>query len=333
MLHVSRFSGRLWILVLAIVVALSGGTTSRRRRDPRGSRARHPGRRPLPQGPAAGRRLLGRGRRRGEDGDDQPGHAGPADGRREARLADDPQGAGLPPQVRAATSSAAPTRSRCRRWSSPPPSRTGTVCGSSPTSSGWSGPRSSPAIAVVWPGSWTYSDSKRPSPATTRTPSTPCSACNAASEAGVPVKPEVWTLARELLGEVPEPRRRLGLHAAITRIDREHDLRRGLQPDHHRLEAVPGPGIPPGRDDPELRQGRDQPRTCRRGIDWLARHFQVGQNYRQRPAVEVSTISTAWSGPAGSRASGSSARTTGIASAPRSWSTTRTSSPASGRAH
>ena len=34
-----------------------------------------------------------------------------------------------------------------------------------------------------------------------------------------------------------------------------------------------------GDDDPELRQGRRPTAASRRGIDWLARNFQVGENF------------------------------------------------------
>ncbi len=80
-----------------------------------------------------------------------------------------------------------------------------------------------------------------------------------------------------------------------------------------RLAAVPGPGVPPGRRDPRTAARGRSTANLQRGIDWLASHFQVGENFGARPAVEVSTTSTAWSAPAGWPASGSSARTTGIA--------------------
>ena len=103
---------------------------------------------------------------------------------------------------------------------------------------------------------------------------------NAASEAGVPVKPEVWALSRGLLGAVPEPRRRLGDTRPGTKpSDRQHDLRGHLQPDHRRLQAVPGAGIPPGRSDPATAAGGGQPTPLLRGIDWLASHFEVGENF------------------------------------------------------
>ena len=56
-------------------------------------------------------------------------------------------------------------------------------------------PRSSPATASTGPARGP-TPASRPATATTRTPSTPCSGLNAASEVGVPVKPEVWALAR-----------------------------------------------------------------------------------------------------------------------------------------
>ena len=62
-------------------------------------------------------------------------------------------------------------------------------------------------------------------------------------------------------------------------VHRQHDLRGDLQPDHHRPEAVPGPGIPRRRPDPELRQGGRSTPTSSAGIDWMASHFQVGENF------------------------------------------------------
>ncbi len=81
------------------------------RRHPRGGRAGHPRRGPLPQVAAAARRLLARGRGAGQDRDDQPGDPGPADRRREGRLAGDPEALELPPQ---ASARAAPQHLRHR---------------------------------------------------------------------------------------------------------------------------------------------------------------------------------------------------------------------------
>ena len=196
------------------------------------------------------------------------------------------------------------------------------VCGSPPTSSGWSAPRSSPATRSYWPGSWTYSDSKRAKPGDNSNTQYALLGLHAASEAGVPVKPEVWALARAYWEQMPEARRELGLHPRFTRIDREHDLRRGLQPDHHRAAAVPGAGI-----SSRARRSRTAARagstaTCSAGIDWLASHFQVGQNFGNGQQWKYLLPLWPGAGRPARRASGFSASTTGIAWAPRSWSTT-----------
>ena len=86
------------------------------------------------------------------------------DCRREPGLAHDSQGARLPARFRHPTSCTAHTPSRCKRWSSPRPSPSAISCGSLTMSVGWNEPRSSPGDPVNWPGSWTYSNSKRGRP-------------------------------------------------------------------------------------------------------------------------------------------------------------------------
>jgi len=49
---------------------------------------------------------------------------------------------------------------------------------------------------VPWPGSWTYSSSKRSQPGDNSNSQYALLGLGAASEVGVPVKPEVWALAR-----------------------------------------------------------------------------------------------------------------------------------------
>ncbi len=188
-----------------------------------------------------------------------------------------------------------------------------------------------PADPVNWPGSWTYSDSKRARPGDNS--NTQYALLGSARRQRGRRSRQARGLGpgAALLGAEPEARRQLGLYARLDQPDRQHDLRRGLQPDHHGPAPVPGPGIPPGRDDPELRQGRNQPQPP--GGNRLAGQALPGRVRISATASSgSSTISMAWSAPAGWRACGSSARTTGIAWAPRSWSTNRTSSAGSGRA-
>ncbi|MGP0064405.1 MAG: DUF4159 domain-containing protein [Isosphaeraceae bacterium] len=53
-----------------------------------------------------------------------------------------------------------------------------------------------PGDPVDWPGSWSYSDSKRAKPGDNSNSQYALLGLHAASEVGVPVKPEVWALAR-----------------------------------------------------------------------------------------------------------------------------------------
>ena len=53
-----------------------------------------------------------------------------------------------------------------------------------------------PGDPVSWPGSWSYSDSKRSKPGDNSNSQYALLGLHAASEAGVPVKAEVWALAR-----------------------------------------------------------------------------------------------------------------------------------------
>ncbi len=107
-------------------------------------------------------------------------------------------------------------------------------------------------------GAWTYNAGfGRAGAATTRTRSTPCSASRRRARRASRSRPRSGGCP-PLLGDDPGRQRRLGLHpnGSPTGLD---DLRRGLQPDHHRPEAGPGAGSPAQRADRALRRGVDQP--------------------------------------------------------------------------
>ena len=134
-----------------------------------------------------------------------------------------------------------------------------------------------------------------------------------------------------LLGTQPETRRQLGLHPRFRRFHGQHDLRGHLEPGHHR--AASG-----SRD---RSSSRETPfRTAARGESIPACSVaSTGWPITSRSARTTatvsngsSTISTAWNVPAGWEACGSSAGTTGIAWVPKSSSTSKTSSRASGKA-
>ena len=252
---------------------------SGRGRHPRGGGAGHPRRGPIPQVAAARRRLLARRGGRCAVGDDQPGDARAADRRRDGRFPDDPQGARVCSASSGPRTSAAPTRSACRPWSSPPPTPSGTGCASPRTSTGWSGRRSSPADPVYWPGSWTYTDFKRGKHGDNSNTQYALLGLHAASEAGVPVKPEVWTLARDYWARsqkqdgswayTPDsPASSASMTCAGVSSLIISGMRRYQGQEFLQGEAIQNCG----------KGGAN--RNLQRGIDWLARNFQVGENFR-----------------------------------------------------
>ena len=214
---ISRFSQALGLLCGH--ACLDRRPTRRRnslfgQRHSRGSRAGHPRRRPFSEESAASRRVLVGRRERSQNRDHEPDHAGAADRRREGRVAADPQGARLSPRVRA---------QRPQQHLRDRPSNDGlrrrqpetTSCGSPAMSSGWNEPRSNRPIRSTGPARGPIPTPSERGPATTRIRSTPSSACTPRARSACPSSPRSgrW---RGLLGEVPEARRRLGLHSRLN---------------------------------------------------------------------------------------------------------------------
>ena len=67
----------------------------------------------------------------------------------------------------------------------------------------------------LWAGNWTYTELRAQHGDNSNTQYA-LLGLNAASEAGIPVRPEVWALSRAYFEHLPESRRRLGLYAAGT---------------------------------------------------------------------------------------------------------------------
>jgi len=134
-----------------------------------------------------------------------------------------------------------------------------------------------PNDPVFWPGSWTYSDTKR-RPGDNSNSQYALLGLHAASEAGVPVKPEVWALARmyweksqkndgswAYTPDSTNPTASMscaGLSSLIISGLRRYQGQEFLQGDT--IQNCGKGGVN---------------RNIQRGIDWLASHFQVGQNY------------------------------------------------------
>jgi Domain of unknown function (DUF4159) len=135
-----------------------------------------------------------------------------------------------------------------------------------------------PADPVYWPGSWTYTDFKRGKHGDNSNSQYALLGLHAASEAGVPVKPEVWTLARDYWTRsqkqdgswayTPEsPASSASMTCAGVSSLIISGLRRYQGQESLQGEAIQNCG----------KGGTN--RNLQRGIDWLARNFQVGENF------------------------------------------------------
>jgi hypothetical protein len=135
-----------------------------------------------------------------------------------------------------------------------------------------------PGDPIEWAGSWTYNDFKRNKHGDNSNTQYALLGLHAASEAGVPVKAEVWTLSRAYwerfqTGDgswayVPGNRNSsasmtcAGISSLIISGMRRYQGQEFLQG-----EAIQNCG----------KGGVN--RSLQRGIDWLARNFQVGENF------------------------------------------------------
>ncbi len=135
-----------------------------------------------------------------------------------------------------------------------------------------------PGEPVFWPGSWSYSDSKRARPGDNSNSQYALLGLHAATEAGVPVKPEVWALARAYweksqkgdgswayTPDAANPTASMtcaGISSLIIAGLRRYQGQEFLQGD-----AIQNCG----------KGGVN--RNIQRGIDWLANRFAVGQNF------------------------------------------------------
>jgi RNA polymerase sigma factor (sigma-70 family) len=133
-----------------------------------------------------------------------------------------------------------------------------------------------PGDAQPWPGSWTYSDAKHARPGDNSNTHYALLGLLAAREAGVPVTPSVWELARSYW-ERTQKGDGSWAYTPDSRNSTATMTCAGVS-----SVAISGPR----RFTESLRgatvqncgqEGADRTRLA--GIDWLARHFQVNQNF------------------------------------------------------
>ena len=208
----------------------------------------------------------------------------------------------------------------------PPPSRRRTCCSSAATSAGWKrhqikeGPRK---------GAWSY-----PGPGGDNSNAQfAVLALYDAQRVGAEVSRETWELAADYWRTHAERRRLLGLRARRRR-HRQHDVRGHRRPGH-----LPRPrwnrATPRSRTAASSAAGRTRTTTRSTAPSTGSPSGSPSTAIRGPPAAASrvsTTISTAWSAPAGSPPAASSASTIGTAKAPSSWSASRIRSRTTGRA-
>ncbi len=136
-----------------------------------------------------------------------------------------------------------------------------------------------PGDNVYWPGTWTYTDGKHRNGDNSNTQYA-LLGLYTASEAGVPVKPEVWALARMYFEGTQKRDGSWAYHpdspissASMTCAGVSSLIISGLRR-YQGQEYLQGEKI--------INCGRGtQNPNLRKGLDWLARNFEVGQNFGQ----------------------------------------------------
>ncbi len=135
-----------------------------------------------------------------------------------------------------------------------------------------------PGDPVFWPGSWSYSDSKRAKNGDNSNTQYALLGLHAASEVGVPVKPEVWLLARNYWegcqkndGSWAYTPDSPASSASMTCAGVSSLIISGLQRFQGQEYLQDGQIRNCGK-------GGLNPKLIR-GIDWLARNFYVSQNF------------------------------------------------------
>jgi Domain of unknown function (DUF4159)/Prenyltransferase and squalene oxidase repeat len=134
-----------------------------------------------------------------------------------------------------------------------------------------------PGDPVYWPGTWTYTDLKRRNGDNSNTQYA-LLGLHAASEVGVPVKPEVWTLSRLYFERTQKRDGSWAYHpespassASMTCAGLSSLIICGMR-------RFQGQEFLQGNEIKNCGKGTSNP-SLKGGIDWLARNFEVGENF------------------------------------------------------
>ena len=153
-----------------------------------------------------------------------------------------------------------------------------------------------PGDPQFWPGSWSYSESKRARPGDNSNTQYALLGLARRQRGRRPGETDVWELSRSYWERCQKRDGSWAYTPDSNNSDGEHDLRGSLQPDHLRAPAISGAGVPARRDDPELRQGGCQQQPAA-GYRLAGQPLSGRPELRRRPAVEV--LLSLWPGAAG----------------------------------
>ena len=135
-----------------------------------------------------------------------------------------------------------------------------------------------PGDPQYWPGSWSYAESKRGRPGDNSNTQYALLGLHAASEVGVPVKQSVWELSR-LYWERSQKRDGSWAYTPDSNIPTASMTCAGISSlIISGLRRFQGGEFLQGETIQDCGSGGVN-RSLQRGIDWLASHFQVGQNF------------------------------------------------------
>jgi RNA polymerase sigma factor (sigma-70 family) len=134
-----------------------------------------------------------------------------------------------------------------------------------------------PGDPQLWPGSWSYSESKRGRPGDNSNTQYALLGLHAASEVGIPVKPTVWELSRSYW-ELSQKRDGSWAYTPVANGPTASMTCAGI--------ATLSISVQKGFQGTELLRGEaieqcgshGMDRGLARGIDWLANHFHIDQN-------------------------------------------------------
>ncbi len=134
-----------------------------------------------------------------------------------------------------------------------------------------------PGDQIMFPGAWNYINPQG-SPGDNSNTQYALMGLNAASEAGLTIRPDGLDAVTSLFRGFAESRRRLGLYASARTVDREYDLRGDLESRTGAGSSLENGEWVEGNSIRDCGKGVDDAGLSR-GLAWLGSHFRIDQNF------------------------------------------------------